>query len=477
MIKPPLREYQGDGIEQTYNAFREGHKRVIYWLATGGGKSRTFSSVVHDTVMLGTPVVIAVKRRSLISQASANLDEWKIPHGVYMSKHRRFRPQELVQVCSIDTIHARNLYPHNDKVPLVIIDESHDVTPTGTKYTNFFDAYPNSHFIGFTATPFGDNTLWDAIVHPIEAHELRDQGFLTDVKMFVPNVIDVTNVKIKRNGDYDEKELLKASSDSKIIGDFVRDWKLYSQWRPTVLFAVNVEHSKIITKAFNDEGISAVHADATTKSHERVRLIDNFVRGKIQILCSVNIFSTGLDIPSIGAIQICRPTQSLIWHLQGIGRGLRPSPATGKENCIIIDNAGNLLRHGSPYRVNQAHIGKREKRDPDEEDITIRRCKKCNYVFEAKERQCPECGHTNPPVERKIKHEDGKLIEYNMTEEERNALDKKSIMNDTYKLKNVAIMKGFKKNWIYYSLKKKYGIDKLAKVETLVHEALNDYGV
>ena len=478
MRRSDLRDYQEKGIGQVYSEFRSGHKKVIYWLATGGGKSFTFCAIVQEMVESGVPVVLVVKRRELISQASKNLDKWKIKHGVYMSNHKRFRPKESIQVCSIDTLDARNLYPHTDKTPLIICDESHDVRPTGKKYVKLLDQYPNSPVIGFTATPFGDNSLFDAIIKPIETHELMEKGNLTPVKIFTPEgQIDTSQVKVKRNGLFDERDLFKASSGSEIVGDFVRDWELYSQGRPTVLFAVNIEHSKIITKAFNDAGIRASHADANTSSSERDRVLSDLARGKIQVLCNVNIFSTGVDLPSISCIQVCRPTQSLIWYLQSIGRGLRPSPETGKTNCIIIDNAGNTFRFGNPYKVHSASIGKSPRRDPEDEDLTIRKCKVCHFIFEANQKTCPECGHINPPVDRKIKEKDGQLVEYNMTPEEQALMDKGLIVADAHKLKHVAKridkIKN-KKDWVLYKLKDKYGVDKMEHYASLIFEALED---
>lgn len=460
-----LRHYQGKGISDLYNEYKAGKQNVLFVMATGTGKSRSFSSVCFDMVERGIPVVIVVRRRDLIEQASKNLKQWGIPHGVYMSNHRKYRPSRLVQICSIDTLDARSVYPHSDKIPFIIADEAHDITPKGKKYVKFLNAYPMSKVVGFTATPFSDTSLFDSFVNPIKAHEAMEQGYLTPIKMYQPEgQIDTSQVKVKTNGMFDEKDLFKASSSSKIIGDFVRDWRLYSQGRPTVLFAVNIEHSKMIAQAFNDAGIRAVHADAKTKSNERELMIKKLVRGDIKVLCNVNIFSTGVDIPEASCIQMCRPSQSLIWYLQAVGRGLRPSPETGKTNCILIDNAGNSFRFGSPYKDREIKIGKKEKHDPNEEDVTIRTCKKCHFVFSADQKVCPECNFVNPPVVRDIKQEDGELVEYNMTDEERVQMERGLIAADCMKLKHVAkrtpkIKK--KWEWIMYTLKKKYGVDKM----------------
>lgn len=456
-----LRDYQRLGIDMVYDKFSNGFKNVIFWGQTGMGKSICFTKMIQEGLASGCCMVLVVRRKSLIDQASNHMIKNGISHGVHMANHKRYSPKKRVQICSIDTLASRKTYPHVEKKNVIlIIDEAHDATPSARKYASLIKEYSHCPIVGFTATPFSNTSLWDAIVKPIEAHELRDQGFLVPETTFVPNIIDTSKVRIKRNGEFDERELFEASSNKKIIGDFVRDWIQKANNRKTILFAVNVEHSKMIAEVFNKAGIPAVHADGTTKLSDRNRAIRKLLNGDIKVITNVNIFSTGLDVPEIGCVQICRPTQSLIWHLQAIGRGLRT--ASGKTNCIIIDNAGNTLRHGGAYKVREVELGKQKKRiikDIDEDgDISIRRCKRCSAVFEAKIQECPECGFVNPKVKRRIDHEDGELVQYEISEEEKQALIKSSFVSDYYKLSFVANKRKFHKKWTYNKLEEKYGL-------------------
>lgn len=459
MIK--LRDYQQEGKDLLYRNIQSGISNNLFWCQTGSGKSVVESSIIADAIASGGHAVLAVRRRELIKQMSGHMDKWGISHGVYMAGHHRYRPSERVQICSIDTLASRDIAPHSDKKnTLVIVDECHDCTPRSSKYVKFMESYSGPK-IGFTATPFSDNSMWNAIVKPIEAHELRDLGYLVPDRTFVPNIIDVSGVRINR-GEFNEQELFEASSTSEIVGDFIRDWQLYAQGRPTVLFAINVDHSKLIAEAFNSAGIKAVHADATTPSRERDSILKKLASGAISVLTNVNIFSTGVDVPEIAAIQLCRPTQSLIWFLQAIGRGLRPSPSTGKQNCIIIDNAGNTLRHGTAYRVREAELGRQRRQvvEMDEESVSIKRCQRCNYVYEPKEKECLNCGFVNPAQERRINQRDGDLVEYQMSEEEKAALVKKSFVSDYHKIKFVAntkLKRNNKTQWIRERLEEKYG--------------------
>lgn len=455
-----LRDYQELGKSLLYQAFNDGHKKVVFWGATGSGKTTSFCDLVSDCYKLNMPCVIIMRRRELIFQTSARLDEFNIPHGVYMAGHHKFKPKRLVQVCSIDTLEARKAYPHVDlQNKVVIIDESHDCTPKAKKYAKLFKEYCNDYIVGFTATPYTDNSLFEKIICPIEAHELRDRGYLVPARVFVPSLVDASKVKIGRDGEFDEKELFELVARKEIIGDCVRDWKRYGQNRPTLIFAVNVAHSKMICEEYNAAGIKTIHLDAKSSSDERKRAFKKLKRGEINAISNVDICSTGVDIPVVSCVQILRPSQSIVWHIQAIGRGLRTSPETGKKDCMIIDNVGNIYRHGDPYTPREATIDKPKKgKSDDEPDINIRTCKKCFFIFKASIRICPSCGFMNPVIEREIKTSEGELEEYKLSPEEIALIEKRNFVNDFHKLSHVERIRGFKKDWKFHQLKKKHGL-------------------
>ena len=83
-----------------------------------------------------------------------------------------------------------------------------------------------------------------------------------------------------------------------------------------------------------------------TPKKERDALIEGLGTGKVEVLTSCDLISEGLDVPSVGAVILLRPTQSFTLYMQQIGRGLRPSP--GKAELIVLDHVGNVARHGPP---------------------------------------------------------------------------------------------------------------------------------
>jgi len=340
------------------------------------------------------------------------------------------------------------------------VDECHDVRGSGAKYPKLFEVYDKSYIVGFTATPYADNSFFQKIVCPIEGYELRDQGFLVPERTYIPSSIDVSQVK-SSGGDYNKKQLFEASSGSQIIGDIVKSWKTHAEGRATLLFAVNVEHSKMIRDKFLAEGISAVHLDANDSLDARKKALNKLSQGLIKIITNCDVMSTGVDIPMVSCIQLARPTRSVIWHIQSIGRGLRPFP--GKKDCIIIDNAGNTLRHGSIYMPRIATIEKRKKRlDPLP---MMRTCAKCYFIFTTLG-PCPQCGFADKKV-RNIDYVEGDLIHHQVSEEE---IRKTHFLN-RYKTLRKAARFG-KKKWIpsyeYQQLKKEFGVDICKKFSNLV---------
>ena len=58
----------------------------------------------------------------------------------------------------------------------------------------------------------------------------------------------------------------------------------------------------------------------------------------------MGVLTTGFNAPAVDLIAMLRPTKSAGLYVQMVGRGSRLSP--GKENCLVLDFAGNIETHG-----------------------------------------------------------------------------------------------------------------------------------
>jgi DNA repair protein RadD len=82
-----------------------------------------------------------------------------------------------------------------------------------------------------------------------------------------------------------------------------------------------------------------------TPQDERTEILDKARRGEIKYLVNIAIISVGVDVPAYDTLAYLRPTESLVLLVQTMGRALRLSPATGKQDALILDFAGNIERH------------------------------------------------------------------------------------------------------------------------------------
>jgi superfamily II DNA or RNA helicase len=131
-----------------------------------------------------------------------------------------------------------------------------------------------------------------------------------------------------------------------VSGKSVDNYLKYAPGKRALVFAITIEHAQEIARRYRMSGISAAALDSTSPSRERVNTIERFRRGDITVLCNVQLFTEGFDLPEIEVVQLCRPTQSVALHMQMVGRALRPKSDGAK--AIILDHAGNCARLGTP---------------------------------------------------------------------------------------------------------------------------------
>jgi DNA repair protein RadD len=142
--------------------------------------------------------------------------------------------------------------------------------------------------------------------------------------------------------------------------------------------------------ALRERGVSCATIFGDTPSTERDHIIAAFKRVEIRALASMGVLTTGFNAPAVDLIAMLRPTKSTGLYVQMAGRGTRLAP--GKENCLVLDFAGNVARHG-PIDAVKPTVACRL-RGPGKGDSLARTkdCPACHSVVAAAVRECP-CGH------------------------------------------------------------------------------------
>lgn len=126
---------------------------------------------------------------------------------------------------------------------------------------------------------------------------------------------------------------------------------------------------------------------------ERNKGIIDAKAGKYRCIINNRMLTTGFDHPPIDLIADLNPTMSTGLHVQKWGRGTRPSPETGKVNCLGLDFAGNVPRLGP---INDPVIPRPKNASGTPGTPPIKICDQCGTYNHASARVCESCGYEFP---------------------------------------------------------------------------------
>jgi DNA repair protein RadD len=399
-----LRPYQLDLVERVEDSTASS---VLVVLPTGGGKTQVAEELTRRTVSRGGRVVFLADRQELVRQAHD-----RIGGAVLMGSlgRRAEDPSAAVTVASVATLARRASVPSAD---LVFADEAH--LYAAASFRQILEAYRSSgaRVVGLTATPArldgqGLGELFDEVVQGPSTQDLISQGWLVPARTFAPTGPWWDSVSL-RGGDFAAEDLARAASA--VVRDVAARWRqLGGADRPTIVFAATKRHATELAEEFSgmDVGPAETVTDDTPASVRR-SVRDRIQGGDLRVVVTVGVLGTGFDAPAVSCIVMARPTLSWSLYLQQGGRGLRPFP--GKEDLLLVDAAGNSLRHGlltKPFSVSLDGVRKLHRRAV----AGLTTCRNCFRVYESSDAACPGCSVVRPVAPpRRLRTVDGQLVE------------------------------------------------------------------
>lgn len=398
-----LRWYQDEGVFSIFDYFeRGGTGNPIIAMPTGTGKSLVIAAFLERVFSLWPRqrVIMLTHVKELIEQnAEELLKLWPTaPLGIYSAG---LKQRDVILPIIFGGIQSVAKHPEwfgwRD---LVLIDECHLLSPNDdTQYQKAIAALktinPHLKVIGLSATPFRlrqgmltDGGLFTDICYDITGPEafnrLIAEGWISPlVAKPTKTVIDVSGVGMV-NGDFKRGELEKAVDKDEITYGAVKETcELGYDRNCWLTFGAGIKNVEHITAMFQSFGVSsvAVHSDySDTENRNRIKA---FKRGEFRNLVNMNKFTTGFNHPPIDLIADLQPTCSPGKHVQKGGRGTRPSPATGKLNCLYLDFARNTVRNGP---INDPRIPNKPGKGGG--DVPVRICDVCGTYNHAAARFC-----------------------------------------------------------------------------------------
>lgn len=363
-----LHPFQKQCVANTYEAIRQGARRVLFVQPTGTGKTITFAQMVRDcTVVRGRPSLVVAHREELIDQAVDKLHrQTGIRAEVEKAERRADRERSRIVVGCVPTMRGARLAEWNrGHFGLVVTDEAHHAYADswqalidrfgGTEEEVASGEHAGAVVVGCTATPDrGDRKNLGKVFQVIAfnyplTHAIRD-GYLCPIKGLTVEefAISMADVRVS-HGDYvaaDLEALLlpQLTEIAEAIVEHTRDRQR------TLAFLPLVGSSKAMAEKLRELGVRADEVNGETPTEERRRKLEDFRAGRITHMVNCMVLTEGYDHPAIDCIVNCRPTRSRGLFAQMVGRGTRTAP--GKDDMLLINfdwqQSHNLV---SPYEL------------------------------------------------------------------------------------------------------------------------------
>lgn len=407
-----LRDYQEEAIQSVFDYWAAGGGSPLIDMATGLGKSVVIAELKRRllTSYADMRALSIVHVRELVEQNYMQLRRlWgDAPAGIYSAGLGRRDAHHRITFASVQSVYkkARELGPRD----VLIIDEAHLIPTTGNgMYRTLIEGLraqvPDMRIVGLSATPYrmdsgrldgGKDAIFDKTVFSYGIARGIDEGYLSPLTCKPASVeIDVSDVQ-RRGGEFVPGALeAAANTDALTLAAAEEIARVGALRRSWLIFCTGVAHAHAVAAALRALGVNAATITGETDAGERARLIADFKAGRVRALTNAQVLTTGFDAPGTDLIAFLRPTLSTGLYVQMIGRGTRK--AEGKDNCLVLDFAGNVRRHGP---VDAVEI-RDKKKNGDEYKATIdsvrsKECPNCQELLFIAARACKFCDYQYP---------------------------------------------------------------------------------
>lgn len=375
-----LRDYQQEAVDTVKEWWGKSKKPAMLQLATGAGKSHIIAALANacdnQNVLILQPtkeileqnlekLVASGVPRDWIAVCSASAGGWDIGTGITLA--------------TIGTIVSAVDYCKH--VRTIIVDEA-DVVPNeraDSQYLKFFNVLPEARVVGLTATPwrnkpykqqfcdpvvycrpvtrihtdnckgthYGD-WFWGGIIYKCDIPKLQGMGFLSPTKYFVAQTDWSFIEDAPGRAEYEMEQMSQWAGVEENTAMFTRavKWCMDNHLK-TIMFSPNIDMNFRFVNTIRSLGGTAECMDSEHDSRKsRTKKMKDFRAGKFQFLVNVGMVGRGVDVPSVDCVFECRPTKSLSFYMQMIGRCLRIDPENPNKTAYIVDLTENFERFG-----------------------------------------------------------------------------------------------------------------------------------
>lgn len=340
-----LRDYQEDARQAIQNEWEDGNKKTLLVLPTGTGKTIVFSKVIEDRVKKGERVLVLAHRGELLDQAADKLEQSTgLKTATEKAEQTSLGSFYRVVVGSVQTMMREKRLEQFDPdfFDTIIIDEAHRTI--ADSYLRVLHHFEGANVLGVTATPDrGDmknlGSYYESLAYEYTLPKAIKEGYLAPIKaLTIPLQLDLSKVG-QSVGDFSTRDL--GSALDPYLESIADEMVKVASDRKTVVFLPLVDTSKRFTEILNKKGFKAVEINGESK--DRAEILEDFDKGKYNVLCNSMLLTEGWDCPSVDCVVVLRPTRVRSLYSQMVGRGTRLFP--GKEELLLLDFLWHTDRH------------------------------------------------------------------------------------------------------------------------------------
>ncbi len=399
-----LREYQKMAHSAVLNALLNEKINPLVVSATGTGKSVMIANLINELVSSykSLRVVCLTHKAELIEQNAKKYEELSgNVSGIVSAKLKLCQFNAQVVFASIQTV-AKRVEALGIR-HLVIVDEPHLIPDDeNSQYRKTIkklkESFKKLKIVGYTATPYrresgridqGKNKVFDKTVFEYGIDQGINDGYLAPIVTNVQTeTMDLSNAQTRgKKGDYklETVELPAKEALEKSIDQILEAGKNRTSW---ILFCSTIENCRHASNILNNKGVINSIIDSNTKQVDRSRIITEFKQKKIKAIINLDVLTTGFDAPNIDLIVMLRPTTSPSLYVQMVGRGTRKTE--GKADCLLLDYAGNIKRHGPVNKVT-GNLKKKRNKEKIGTGDGYKHCPECQHKVAFAVLTCPKC--------------------------------------------------------------------------------------
>tara|TARA_R110000868_G_scaffold75901_1_gene218650 strand:- start:409 stop:1890 length:1482 start_codon:yes stop_codon:yes gene_type:complete len=394
-----LREHQTGILDQLREGFANGHRAQMLYGPCGFGKTEVALNLMKAAADKGRRSAMIVDRRILCEQTSARLHKYNIEHGVMMAGSSSWRPDSKIQICTAQTLEAREGFP---KLDLLIVDEAHCCRESTME---FIRNHPEIKVIGLSGSPFtkGLGKSYSSVATAVTIDQLVSKGWLIQPRIFIAKEIDMRGAK-KVAGEWSATET--TARGIQITADVVSEWvaktnEIFGGPRKTIVFCAGVAHGEDLSKKFAEAGYNFVSISYKDDDEYKQDVLKEFDKPDTGIhgIIATDILTKGFDQSDVMIGVSARPfSKSFSSHVQQIGRVMRPHD--GKSQAIWLDHSGNYLRFRDQWDalvsdgVQALDDGaEKTKPEPSDKEKEAAKCPACHALWPGNSDICSSCGH------------------------------------------------------------------------------------